>query len=169
MKVLITVISSLLVGLALASTNFSPIHELHSLFVHKKRILAAAGMAVTGYVLILTGMIVGIIEGALQSDAQGFMMWSSLFSVAVGLAMAGFALVIVSRLMVPTLTAEHQSLLADLNRQFNLTENLEKFIKAMSENAARPGPAAPPTEKFTEVLHERVEEITTTSSEPMHH
>jgi hypothetical protein len=146
MKMLITVFSSLLVGLSLASTNFSPIHDLHNFLVNRRRIFGSLAVAGVGFVFLMSGLLIGLVEGALQFDAQGFLMWSSLFGVAAGLGGVGLFSVLMARITFPAPVVVHQSFLADLNKQFNLTEILENLVKSAGENRA----AEPMSEKFSE-------------------
>src|SRR4051812_43739563 len=125
MKMLITVISSLLVGLSLASSNFSPIQELQHFLTNKRRIFYSLGIAITGYLLLLTGFVISLVEAALQADAQGFVMWSSLFTVAAGLACAGIASIVIAKLMVPVRVQYHDSIFKELSKQFGFSEGLE--------------------------------------------
>ena len=156
MKILITVISSLMVGLSMASTNFSPLHELQHFLLNKKRIFISAGVAVIGFLFIFAGLLIGLVEAALQYDAQGFVMWTSLFTVGAGLGLAGLFFFLISRMLLPPTLVVQQSLLADLNKHFNLNEIVEGFLKKINEEpppaqAAEgpPMPASPPAEKYS--------------------
>ncbi|MGZ3723080.1 MAG: hypothetical protein ACXVA9_09130 [Bdellovibrionales bacterium] len=136
MKMLVTVISSLLVGLSLASANFSPIHELQNFLVHKRRFFISAGVAVTGFIFLISGLLMSLVEWALQYDNQGFVVWSALFTVAAGLAIAGAASLLISRLIIPARVTTHPSMLAELAKQFNFPETLETLIKHFGEGAS---------------------------------
>lgn len=136
MKILTMVISSLVVGLALASDNFSPIHELQYLLANKRRIIYSVFFSATGFVFAMTAIVIAVIEGALQYDAQGFVMWSALFSAAIWLAAAAVISWIGSRLVLPVRPAQAESIFADITKQLGVAELLEIWLK----QAAQPMP-----------------------------
>lgn len=153
MKMIITVISSLLIGLTLANSNFNPIHELQTFLMNKKRIFISLGLAVTGYILGIAGLLISLVEWALQADAQGFVMWSAMFTVASGLVIAGVCFVLIARAAVPVRVEYHESIFQELNKQFHFMDSLEAFLKKMAEPGdAAPGPRPPEPvdEKFAE-------------------
>ena len=166
MKILITVITSLLTGLTLASTDFSPLRELHNLFTNKRRILITLGVAVTGFLLLFSGFIMGLVEGSLQYDAQGFLIWSSLFTVAAGLAIVGAFCMLAAWATFPQPQVAQHNVFAELNSQFRLTELAEQFFKELGERMeTRPPESRPHSEdKFSEV-HTTEEP----QSQPLHH
>jgi hypothetical protein len=154
MKILISIVTSLLAGLTLASTDFSPLHELHNLFVNKRRIFIACGVAVIGFFLVFSGFIMGLVEGSLQFDAQGFMVWSSLFTVAASLAIAGAFCIMGAWAAFPQAPPVRQNIFAELNSQFRLTELAEQFFKELNERADERSEAPPAAEPNREPIHE---------------
>jgi len=167
MKILITVITSLLAGLTMASTDFSPLRELHTLFTNKRRILIAVGVAVIGFLLLFSGFIMGLVEGSLQYDVQGFLLWSSLFTVATSLAIVGAFFMLAAWASFPQPSVDQRNLFSELNSQFRLTELAEQFFKELGERMeSRPASESSPQagEKFSE-FHRREEP----ESQPLHH
>jgi hypothetical protein len=177
MKMLVTVVSSLLVGLSLASSNFSPIHELQHFLTNKRRIFYSLGIAVTGYLLVFTGLVLSLVEWALQFDAQGFVMWSSLFSVAFGLALTGIFSVVIAKLMVPARVEYHESIFKDLNKQFGISDAFEALLTRLAENRGGEQAAEPAMseniqreEKFAERRPEREPAFReTATADVLHH
>ena len=130
MKFLITLLSSLVVGVALAASGFSPLHEIRHLLRNKRKIFAAVGLMAVGFVFGMAGVLVALIEGALQLDAQGFLMWSALFSLSLILVVASGISFIIARKINPmtTMAADmSHSLLADLDTQFNLAQIVQQW------------------------------------------
>jgi hypothetical protein len=151
MKTIVTVVSSLLIGLTLANSNFNPIHELQIFLMNKKRIFMSLGLAVTGYILAVAGLLISLVEWALQSDAQGFVIWSAMFTVASGLAIAGLCFILIARAAVPARVEYHESIFQELNKQFHFTEGLEVLLKKMAEPRDEASAhRAPVDEKFAE-------------------
>jgi hypothetical protein len=164
MKMVITVVSSLLVGLSLASSNFSPIQELQHFLLNKKRIFYSLGLALTGYLLLFSALIISLVEGALQYDAQGFLIWSALFAVASVLGLAGLISVGLAKLLVPARLEQRDSIFKDFGKQFGFSEALEMLLKRLTESreagdepaAQSPSARRPEAEeKFSELRHAR--------------
>ena len=140
MKILATIVSSLMVGLSMASSHFSPIQELQHFLTNKKKIFVAAGIAVIGFIFLIAGFIISLVEAALQYDAQGFVVWSALFVVATGLAVMGAFSLLFAKLLIPVRPIQQESLFGELNKQFNISQILESVMK----NFAEAGAATPP-------------------------
>jgi hypothetical protein len=171
MKSLITVISSLLVGLSLATANFSPLHELQHFLGNKRRILYAAILAAAGFVFMMAAILLGTVEAVLQYDAQGFILWSPLFMVTAWFACAGIFVLAAARLTLPVRTitpAAHMFPFAELNKEFGISELIERWLNRMAEGAPQePGP--PPENKFNDVSAGRSAEMTKNERELYSH
>lgn len=133
MKFLITLLSSLVVGVALAASGFSPLHELRHLLRNKQKIFAAIGLMAVGFVLGMAGLLMALIEGALQLEAQGFMMWSALFSLSLILVVCGGLSFWIARTVNPMRTMAtdmNHNFLADLDSQFNLAQIIQQWSES---------------------------------------
>lgn len=82
MKLVISVISSLVAGLFLGASGFSPLMELQRLFEARKKVLWAIILGATAFVFGITAVIMASIEVALQYEAQGFLMWSAMLTLS---------------------------------------------------------------------------------------
>lgn len=83
------------------STNFAPFHELQHFIQYKNRYISALIFSAIGFVFIMSGLLIGLIEVALQYEAQGFIFWTALFTLASALVILGGLSVIVGRLVIP--------------------------------------------------------------------
>lgn len=82
MKVIISVISSLVVGLIMGASNYSPLIELQRLLEARKKVLYAIMLGATAFVFVMTAVILSSIEVAQQYEAQGFLMWNAMLTLS---------------------------------------------------------------------------------------
>lgn len=73
------ILSAFVSGLVLAR----PVLEIKALYENKARVVASIGLALAALGLFMTSFIVCIMEFVLQYDAQGFVLWSPMFTVAM--------------------------------------------------------------------------------------
>jgi hypothetical protein len=153
MKMLATIVSSLVMGLVMAMSGFSPLLEAQRLLANKRRIFNALLLGITGFIFMIAGFITGLIEAALQYEAQGFVFWSALFTVAAGLLFGGIACVLGAKAFMPVFMPNRLNMAAFDPAQFDIMSLLENFLR--NANSA-PQPSAAPAEAPTSTVEQPV-------------
>lgn len=105
MKMIVSVISSLMVGFTLGATNFATIMELQKLLINRRKVLYSVVFAATAFFMILGALILGSIEVALQIQNQGSVVWTPLLTVALGFMSFATVAAIGARSVYPIKTA----------------------------------------------------------------
>lgn len=72
-------LSALVGGLVLAR----PVLEIKAIYENKARVVVSIGLALAAMGFFMTSFILCIMEIVLQYDAQGFVLWSPMFTIAV--------------------------------------------------------------------------------------
>lgn len=136
MKALITVASCLFVGLQMVAANYSPIQEIHHFLENKRRILLTAISSAAGFVFIMAAILLGTVEAALQYDAQGFILWSPIFTAVTWFFGAGIFSCLVARLALPvkSVPAPVAFSLRELIKELRLSELIEKWLSPAAES-----------------------------------
>lgn len=146
-----TVISSLLMGILAATSGFSPLAEFQRFVDNKKRIFYALLIGTSGFIFMVGGFFLAIIEAALQYEAQGFLFWTALFTLATGLLLSGLLFVLVAKVTMPQILPSRVSLDFLNNPQFNFMPLLETWLKQQFDATQSTAPTdeseygAPPT------------------------
>lgn len=143
MKVAIGVISSAVMALYMAYSNMSSLLELKNLFENRRRVLLTVILGAAGFIFVMAAILVGSIEMALQHEAQGFILWNAILSVATGFLVVGSICAIAGAKIFPK--AKPPVAFAGLPAILGLLENFDmNVILTMVEqfqSAARPGAA----------------------------
>ena len=144
MKSLVAVISSLIFGLILAPPKISLFQDVQHLLANKKRILFTFGLFASGFVLLMSGILVGAIESAQQYDSQGFIVWNAMQVVASGLFVGAIILLFGASFAIPK-RALPQPTLADTLHNLGIPKLIEDLLAQMQtkgeghpQNSARP-------------------------------
>jgi hypothetical protein len=137
MKLLITLFSSLAVGLLMSAVEHSPLTEARKLFVQRRRILTALVMGQAGLILLVAGLITAVIEAALQFEVQGFLLWSALFSAACALAVLGAVFSVGAYALLPALELPTLSWAA-LDERLGISHLIEHWAHQAAEVARTP-------------------------------
>lgn len=145
MKFLIAAITSVVAALLLAATGFSPFGELRQLYINKHKIFISGALFAAAIVFALAAFMIALIEGALQYDAQGFVMWSALFAVALLFCGLGVVAFFVARTINPL-----RVLGAHLDQSVSEID-FGRIVHLWTEMRAATPPARPTSERFEEV------------------
>ena len=144
MKFIATVISTVVVGLIVASSK--PFAEFQQLVTNKKRLVYSAIFGLTAFVFVMAGIISGAIEAALQFEVQGFVFWSALMTVSAAFLGCGVMFAVIAKLTLPSF-APPPSPFGELEKHFHVSELIEGIISKVLENAQT---AAAPAERHSE-------------------
>lgn len=141
MKLIVSIISSLLVGLTLGASNFSPLMELQRFLEHRKKVLYTAVLAMTAFIFLIASVILASIEGALQYQVQGSVMWTPLMTVAA--AFLGFSAIcgIVAKSIYPLSKANVERHARE--NKSEVMQALEYVLKSFVANQQKPDAPAP--------------------------
>ena len=83
------------VALGLISSIVMPFLEVQCMLRHRRRVQFAILLWAAGFIFFMSATMLGLIDLALQYDAQGFVTWTAILSVAtlfITLAVLSFAL-----------------------------------------------------------------------------
>ena len=152
MKFIVTVISSLIAGLVLATSDISPIQELQRILSNKRRILYGLIFGSTSFVLVMASVLIAVIEAALQYDVHGFVFWSALFSVSVGLSCVAVFFLVACKMTWPKIAPPVKLAFAGFD-QLNLAHIVESWLNQLAQDKAEP--QSPPM-AAAEPFHENV-------------
>lgn len=116
MKVALTLIGSLLAGFL-----------LKDIFEARRKLVASLVLGATAFFLVLASVLLGIIDMALQYEAQGFILWNAILGVATLLLVSAVVCALTARAVFP-------------KPQFHLgmmgTADAEDLIKNIEQMAA---------------------------------
>ncbi len=106
----------------------SAVFELQNLLVNRRRIFYSILAGAFSVPFFFAAIITAAIEAGLQYDAQGFVMWSALFSVASAFGAVAVASLILARALFPK-PVPPQVNLAMLYEKFHVRELLDKWTQ----------------------------------------
>ena len=79
MKNLVSVLTSLFVGVTLAATNFAPLIGWHRFFENRRRIYSAVFLFAGGFLCLLAAIMLGTVDLVVQFEDQGLFFWNPIF------------------------------------------------------------------------------------------
>jgi hypothetical protein len=160
MKFIVTLISSVLVGLTLGASGFSPLLTLQRLMEGGKKVIYAIVLGITAFIFTLAAVISGVIEVTLQLEAQGFLMWSALFSAATTFLALGAVFGIVAKVVFPDVKKPDVDLKDLSEHPLQLIEFLLQNISSGGGKAKKAADTtretAPPPPQPGRPLHEEI-------------
>ncbi len=129
MKVVVSIVSSLIAGWVMAYNGFVPFIELKTILENRRRVMFSVLALAVGFVFVMAFVLLGVIEAALQYEAQGFVLWNALLSVATGFFVLGLFSFILAKVLWPKPQADLGGLLKGLDAA-SLLALVEQFMPA---------------------------------------
>lgn len=101
MKSLLSLVSSVLLGLWLAAGGGGPILQLQRLLGHKRRILCGLILGAAAFVFVMAAILLAMIDLASQYEEHGFVLWNAILALAAGFLVTGVILAVGARISLP--------------------------------------------------------------------
>ncbi len=136
MKVAITIVSGLCVGLLMAFNGLTPLLEAKAVFEQRRRLMFSAFLGMAAFTFVMAAVILGTIDLALQYEVQGFILWEMVLSVAVGFLVAGAVCGIAAKLVFPKAKPSALALLGEQAGFGNVMEEIQGFVQGYIQQAA---------------------------------
>lgn len=149
MKGMVSVLSSIFVGLMLAATNFAPILGLHRFLENRRRVMNAVMLFALSFFLMLGATILLSMDLVIQYEDQGLIFWNAILGIATAMAIAAVACWFGARSVMPKpreyLVVGGPSPLDQLQSLFtNMTSNsTSKSQTTDSSPQSKPQPSSP--------------------------
>lgn len=156
MKVALTLIGSLLTGFL-----------LKDIFAARRRVIASVVLGATSFVLVMASVLLGLIDLALQFEAQGFILWNAMLGVATLLLALGIGAAFASKAVFPK-PKLHLGAMGSMDAQ-ELIQSFEQVVAGfMSMNNPPPAPPPSPGTEEIEVEREETYRPTVAFGQPVH-
>jgi hypothetical protein len=97
MKNLVTALSSIFLGHLAAA----PFFELQKILEGRKKFLWSVIFGAVSFVFLMAGILIGLIDAALQYGAQGFVFWDMLLALSLGLAVGSAVFALIAKRIMP--------------------------------------------------------------------
>jgi len=101
MKVAVTVISGVCMGLLMAFNGLNPLLQAKAIYENRKRVIFSATLMAAAFMLFMAAFILASIDLALQWEVQGFIIWEAILTVAAGFAVLAVISFVTAKLIFP--------------------------------------------------------------------
>jgi hypothetical protein len=101
MKIVLSLLSAAAVGLLVAANHSASLIEAKTLLQKRRRVIWSVLIGAAGFFLVMSAVLLGVIDLALQYEAQGFVLWNAVLSVAAGFITIGALAFVVAKVVFP--------------------------------------------------------------------
>jgi signal transduction histidine kinase len=138
MKVAVTLISGVCMGLFMAFNGLTPMLQAKAIFENRRRVVLSGVLAGAGFMLFMAAFILACIDLALQWEVQGFIVWEAILTVSTGFAVLAVLCWIGAKVAFPK---PQPNALASIGQQLglgdiSLPQLIEQFMQGFTAQAA---------------------------------